>query len=309
MKHLADSPTLITGGTGSLGSALVEHLYPSPLTVLSRDPHKQIQQATKYPAVRYILADITDPDAVRVAVQGQQTIIHACALKHVNRGETDPAEYMRVNVLGTLNLARAAVRTDSKINLLISTDKAVEPLNAYGMTKALAEKVWMAHNWQQGFFSVLRYGNVLNSLGSVWHVWQDRLARGQPLEVRTPSPTRFALTIADALTLIEHTIEATKERGPAIYVPYGLHAVNISELARTLFPPSIRKAPLLAGEKQHEKLVARGEHVMPITGYDDLACIVPYGSADTLRGTERDCFCSATTEEMDAQEVVERLCA
>ncbi len=277
---------LITGGTGSLGQALVARWNEIvELTVLSRDPHKQAELAARYPSTRFILADINNIAEVERACRGQDILIHAAALKDVSTGEYHPSEFARVNVQGSLSVCRAWANThqyQEGLALLISTDKAVNALNMYGATKKVAEAIFRKQD-----FSVLRYGNVVSSNGAFIYKWRAAVANQQPIVVRRGTvdqyPTRFFLTLEHALDLIDDAIAIAGQYGNGIFIPRQLKAFSIMDAADAFMrsttmpgrhPVSVQHAPLLPYEKLHERLLAEGENASPVS---DLLCKVSPG--------------------------------
>lgn len=248
---------LITGGTGSFGSALTLALLRAGETVVcfSRDPHRQkalaAAAAENRLRLRFILADITDAAAVCEGVGAADVVVHAAALKHVDLGERYPLEYLRVNVLGTAVVAQV-MRHFDRPGLFISTDKAVAPLNLYGCCKALAERIWRP----QG--AILRLGNVIDARGSVLHIWRQRLKQGLAIPVRAPEPTRFLLTTQQVVERVRESIKRGKKG--QILIPAHLPAFSVWDLAFVMAESGQRRlVPLLRGEKQHEVLLAEGE--------------------------------------------------
>lgn len=260
---------LVTGGTGSLGRALVKHLAARhEVTVLSRDAHKQatlLRELHEHDLqARFVLGDICDPVATANACHQQDVIIQAAALKRIERGESDPEEYLRVNVTGALAIAHRALEYGVGKALLICTDKAVQPLNTYGVTKALAERAWTkaGRPWATTQFAAIRYGNVVNSDGAVLEVWRAQTQKHQRLLVRAPEPTRFVLTIAQALALVTEALEIMQDG--QILIPRALPAISMWAMARLFQPEYLwQREPLTTGEKQHESLLAEGEYAYP----------------------------------------------
>lgn len=179
--NLKEKSILITGGTGSLGKALTKHFltnYPdiSRLVIYSRDEQKQFEMAqefpeSKYPQIRYFIGDVRDLDRLKKALQGIQYVIHAAAMKHVHIAEYNPTECVKTNVLGAENVINACLDTKVERVVALSTDKACAPVNLYGATKLASDKLFIAANnikgWNPITFSVVRYGNVMGSNGSV----------------------------------------------------------------------------------------------------------------------------------------------
>ncbi len=257
---------LITGGTGSLGSHLTRYFLAQghQVTVLSRNAHKQAELAQELDSskLKLVLGDICDPTRVSLALRGQEVVIHAAAQKRIERGETDQAEYLRINVLGSQVVADQALKQGIAKCLFVSTDKAVSPVNFYGCTKALAERYWLSQGKYSRYsrFGALRYGNVLGSNGSVWHKWQKQLAQGIRMDVRDPEPTRFILNLDQATSFIKQALDVLG-REHVLFVPGNLEAFSVWDLAYELEPDQ-RKWNLKClgpGEKQHEILVAPGE--------------------------------------------------
>lgn len=247
---------LITGGTGSLGRALVNYWHGEhELTVLSRNPHRQAEMSAIYSDVKFVLADVRDREAVFPACKGQNALIHAAALKIVSIGQEAPIEYADVNVGGTVVVAEAWREAHPGVKalaLLISTDKAVSPLNFYGGGKQQAEGIA-----RQADFSIVRYGNVVNSDGTFLRTWRRQVDAGKPIVIRYPEPTRFIIQMDDALAMVE---DALVRDDPGMFVPRlsSLRAFSVWDVATALGCDYVRQ-PLTPGEKQHELLVAEGE--------------------------------------------------
>lgn len=258
---------LVTGGTGSLGTALVPRLIKSgnDVTVLSRDPHKQHALRLIAPRANFILGDVVDMKTAMKATKGIDVVVHAAALKHVDAGEANPEEYTRVNVLGSINVAESCVQNGVKRAILISSDKAVEPINLYGKTKAVAEDVFTSLG-----FNALRYGNVVSSRGSFLNVWERALEIGKRITVRFPDPTRFLLSMDGAIDLIYQTemkiADGSIKRG-SVCIPSQMSAFSIMDVALMFFDDNeIDVVPLLPGEKRDEILLAGNESVYAVHG-------------------------------------------
>lgn len=283
------SKILITGGTGSLGRALIAKWKDThDLTILSRNPHRQAEVRDRFglDPSQFVLTDICDYEAVLNACIGQDILIHAAALKVVSQGEQFPDEYHRVNVVGSQVVARAwmdAIWTtrhkngdlipaalEPRIALYINSDKAVQPINTYGLTKAMGEKIFIKSG-----FSSLRYGNVVASEGSFIHRWKALLEKGKPIPVRYPPPTRFFLTFAQALDLVDQSLNAINRGFSGVFVPDNLKSFSILEVAQALTNEVniCQSENLEPGEKQHEILVGEGEVPRHIGG--GLCQVVP----------------------------------
>jgi UDP-N-acetylglucosamine 4,6-dehydratase len=179
---------LLTGGTGTFGRAFIQEALtksPKQIRVFSRDELKQAQMAAEIqdPRVEYLLGDIRDFDRLKVALRGVDICVHAAALKRVEKGQRDPQEFIKTNVQGTINVANACLENNVPAAILISSDKAVLPINVYGGSKFLAEQVWINSNVYRGSdrqtkFSAVRYGNVCGSRGSIIRIWHDQAENG-----------------------------------------------------------------------------------------------------------------------------------
>ena len=259
---------LVTGGTGSFGQAYVRHLLAAGckrIVVLSRDELKQAMfaEALGFPSsVRFYLGDVRDEARLRIAFQGVETVAHAAALKRVDKVASDTEEIVKTNVWGTQNVLRAALEAGVGRILLISSDKASSPTNIYGVSKSMAEFNtigWNAYSVPRGVrCSVVRYGNVLGSRGSVVHLWRRAVQAGQPIPLTDERMTRFWLTLDAATKFVDHALNTM--RGGEIFVP-GLPATTMVDLAEALAPGHPRTIIGLraGGEKLHEELMTDGE--------------------------------------------------
>ncbi len=253
---------LITGGTGSIGQAIVRRAerdgWDCTLTVLSRDEVKQGEMRARYPQCRYVLGDVRDQDALEVACRGQDIVVHAAAFKVVPSAETNAHETVKTNVCGSCNVAMAAVRTGVKIVIGISTDKAAKPINAYGKSKALMEAVFQqANTWGATRFQLTRYGNVIGSRGSIIPLFRRQAAAGGPLTVTDRRMSRFWLTLDAAVDLI--LLAAHDPVSGSIVVPK-LPAMKIVDLVEAVAPGlPVRDIGIRPGEKIDEHLLHSGE--------------------------------------------------
>lgn len=282
---------LITGGTGSLGSELAEKWYNrgDEITILSRDPHKQAALAEKLPGAVFILSDICNYSEVKRACEKQDILIHAAAIKQVDIGEYHPVEFARVNVAGTAVVANAWHETHKENEgkaLLISSDKACCALNAYGASKKLSESIFRKFD-----YSVIRYGNVVDTKGSFLKKWE----KSETITVRTPEPTRFFLILKDAIALIE---DALKIEHDGIFVPHSLKAFSVWDVAK-VFDDDTKFESLLPYEKQHEVLLADGEDWEKRT--DLLSEIIPGWNIDESH--KKELFYSGYAPKMSGIEV------
>lgn len=199
---------LIIGGTGTLGTALIKALHPTTkITVLSRDEHKQQVLKKKYPDIKFVLGDIRDLRHHKREFQNKDIVFHVAALKHIDHLEDNPVESVKTNVLGTINVAEACVEANVPFCVFSSTDKAVDPLNSYGYSKALSEKVLLNYNQSQKItqFSIYRWGNVINSNGSVVPFFVNCLKNRSAIPITNEKMSRFWIRIEDAVSFILKT--------------------------------------------------------------------------------------------------------
>lgn len=256
---------LVTGGAGFIGRALVRDLLQSSdtnvdrVTIFSRDETKQDEMQRRFPSAScsYVLGDVCDTTSLRLAMAGHDAVIHAAAVKYVDRAERDVAETVRVNVDGSRSVLEAARLAGVEIVIGLSTDKAVEPINLYGMTKACMERLFVA---AQGPIQtrVIRYGNVIGSTGSVIPLFLRQRSDTGRISITDPSMTRFWLTADQAVETIWTGLTWDREWAPVI-VPLA-HSLSMADLAELLECPH-EVIGVRPGEKQHETLLARNESV------------------------------------------------
>jgi UDP-N-acetylglucosamine 4,6-dehydratase len=250
---------LITGGTGTIGRALAASALRrgfDRICILSRDEFKQAQMAAELAdsRMRYFLGDIRERDRLRRALEGVDFVIHAAALKRVEAGEYNPGEFAKTNVMGALNLIEAAHDAGVKRVVGISTDKALNPTNAYGASKLMMERILLAANNTRGlngpYFSVTRFGNVAGSRGSVIQTWRDLISAGvKSLPVTDRRCTRYWLSQADAVSIVWAALEIM----PVEPLVPTLPAFLVSDLAEALQMPW-NETGLRAGESLHEQM-------------------------------------------------------
>lgn len=259
---LNNKKVLVTGGTGSLGHAIVKYLFlnhrPSRVIIYSRDEFKQSEMAKKfacdkYDGLRFFLGDVRDYDRLCQAFSGIDYVIHAAALKQVPTLEYNPEEAVKTNVNGSMNVIKACIECGVDKAILISTDKAVSPINLYGATKLCAEKLFMAANaYNKTQFSCVRYGNVIGSRGSVIPLFQK--LKDKPFPITSKEMTRFWITIEDAVRLI---VTAIKYHESGIFVPV-IPSMSMVDVARAVDENrEIKIIGVRAGEKIHESLVSQ----------------------------------------------------
>ena len=254
---------LITGGTGSIGNALVKSAkeceWPCHITVLSRDEVKQSRMKRNHPEVRYILGDVQNPNDLAIACRNQDIIIHAAAYKQVPSSEVNALAAINTNVIGSLNVAQAAVQADVSIVVGISTDKACAPINLYGKTKATMEALFQhANTWGDTKFTLCRYGNVVGSRGSIIPLFRQQASQGLPLTITDIRMNRFWLSLQEAVEII---LIASVSSPGTIIVPK-LKSLTIMELAYVIAPTSpIVDIGIRSGEKIDEHMIHRGEAI------------------------------------------------
>ncbi|MBI2339383.1 MAG: UDP-N-acetylglucosamine 4,6-dehydratase (inverting) [Deltaproteobacteria bacterium] len=260
---------LITGGTGSFGKKMVqiilENYAPNKLIVFSRDELKQFEMsqrwdAEKYPCIRYFLGDVRDKDRLMLAFRQVDYVIHAAALKQVPAAEYNPAECIKTNVIGAMNVIEAAIYNNVSRVIALSTDKACNPLNLYGATKLCADKLFCAAKAYGGFqnvrFAVVRYGNVLGSRGSVVPFFKEK-AKAGVIPITDPRMTRFWITLDQAVHFVLMALKIV--RGGEVFVPQ-IPSMKIVDLARAIDPECrFDIIGVRPGEKLHETLISGEE--------------------------------------------------
>ncbi len=259
---------LITGGTGSFGKAFTSSLLvsadPKRLVIFSRDELKQyeMQQRWNAPFIRYFIGDVRDERRLAQAMSGIDYVIHAAALKQVPAAEYNPSECIRTNVDGAQNVISAALANNVEKVVALSTDKAVSPVNLYGATKLLSDKLFVAANNIVGRhptrFSVVRYGNVVGSRGSVLPFFRQLIADGaKELPITDERMTRFWITLPQGVEFVTRAF--SRMHGGELFVPK-IPSVRVVDLARSLAPELPRKVVgIRPGEKLHESMVPRDE--------------------------------------------------
>lgn len=261
---------LITGGTGSFGNAVLKRFIESDLDevrIFSRDEKKQedMRIALSSPKVKFYIGDVRDISSLREATRGVDFIFHAAALKQVPSCEFYPMEAVRTNVIGTDNLLQAAIENAVRRVIVLSTDKAVYPINAMGMSKALAEKVMVAKSRvadpEKTVLCATRYGNVMASRGSVIPLFVEQLLAGKPLTITDPSMTRFLMSLEESVDLVLHAFANAR---PGDLFVQKAPASTVADLAEALMQLLGRRSEVRIigtrhGEKLYESLVSREE--------------------------------------------------
>lgn len=267
---LNDKTVLITGGTGSLGKALTKHIfhtYPSvkKVIVFSRDEQKQFQMAqeyplAQYPQIRFFLGDVRDEQRLIRAFQGVDYVIHAAAMKHVHLAEYNPDECIKTNIGGAQNVIHAAIQTNVQNVVALSTDKACAPINLYGATKLTSDKLFVAANNIKGFnpikFSVVRYGNVMGSNGSVIPFFINKKKDGK-LPITDIAMTRFNISLQGGVDMVMHAMEHAW--GGEIFIPK-IPSYKITDVAKAVAPECpIEVVGIRPGEKIHEEMITASD--------------------------------------------------
>ena len=293
---MQDTKILVTGGTGSFGKKFIERLYQrypdiGRVVVYSRDELKQFEMAQSYhpdefPSIRFFIGDVRDRDRLKRAMEGVTTVVHAAALKQVPAAEYNPFEAIRTNVIGAQNVIEAALESEVHRVVALSTDKAAAPINLYGATKLCSDKLFIAANNLRGHrdirFSVVRYGNVMGSRGSVIPFFLSRRKSGI-LPITDERMTRFNISLDDGVNMVLYALENAK--GGEIIVPK-IPSYRILDVAEAIGPecekPVIGIRP---GEKLHEEMVTESDSQNTVEN-DRYYVIVPmlYGRehAETL---------------------------
>ena len=264
-----DKVILVTGGTGSFGKVFIKKILanykPKKLIVFSRDELKQFEMQQEpdfqHPNLRFFLGDIRDYERLKYAFSEVNIVVHAAALKQVVAAEYNPFETIKTNVLGAENIINAAIDNNVEKVIALSTDKAVNPVNLYGATKLCSDKLFIAGNrlvgqYRDTMFSVVRYGNVIGSRGSVIPLFKKQKKEGL-LTITDERMTRFWITLEDAVEFVIQSFETMK--GGEIFVPK-LPSMNIIDLASAIAPECDKKIiGIRPGEKIHEVLITEDE--------------------------------------------------
>lgn len=267
---LNNTSILITGGTGSFGKAFTRTIFErwpqvKRVVIFSRDEQKQFQMAqeypeSKYPQIRFFIGDVRDFDRLKRALRGIDYVIHAAAMKHVPIAEYNPMECVKTNILGAENVINACLETEVKKVVALSTDKAAAPINLYGATKLASDKLFIAANnirgWNPIKFSVVRYGNVMGSNGSVIPFFLKRKAQGS-LPITDPNMTRFNITLDQGVEMVLHALETAW--GGELFVPK-IPSYRILDVADAIGPDCEKPVVgIRPGEKIHEEMITTSD--------------------------------------------------
>lgn len=316
--NISGSKILITGGTGSFGNRVAEHLFkqsPSIVRIFSRDEKKQWEMQQKFPQFEYIIGDVRDEARLEESMAGIDLVFHAAALKHVPSCEKYPFEAYKTNVVGSQNACRTAKAAGVKVFVALSTDKAVKPINAMGTSKAMMEKIVCSQNINENEtkFCCVRYGNVMGSRGSVIPLFKRQIESDRPITITVPEMTRFLLTLDQSVGLVLHAME--NAIGGEIFVRKA-PACTIEILANSVRKKFSKKGEshpvevsgIRPGEKLHEILV--NEYEMRRITDEELFYTVhpeynaPKHQSDNPLGSE---YTSSNTHQLNKYEDIAKL--
>lgn len=286
---LDDASIFLTGGTGSFGKAFVRHVVntatPKRLVIFSRDELKQFEMAqefpeSRYPFLRYFIGDVRDADRVRRAIEGTDTVVHAAALKQVPAAEYNPFECIKTNVIGAQNLIEACLDAGVKRVVALSTDKAAAPVNLYGATKLCSDKLFVAANNIRGAretrFSVVRYGNVMGSRGSVIPFFMGRRGQGS-LPITDPAMTRFNISLDGGVDLVMWALHNAE--GGEVFVPK-IPSYRVTDVATAIDPQATQDViGIRPGEKIHEEMITSSDSPNTVD-LGEYYVILPSGDPD-----------------------------
>jgi UDP-N-acetylglucosamine 4,6-dehydratase (inverting) len=278
MNVLNSKTILVTGGTGSFGKKIIQTIYArfsdiERVVVFSRDELKQFEMAQhypldKYPSIRFFIGDVRDGPRLRRAMEGIDVVVHAAALKQVPAAEYNPFEAVKTNVLGAQNVIETALDSGVKRVVALSTDKAAAPVNLYGATKLCSDKLFIAANNMRGHrdirFSVVRYGNVMGSRGSVIPFFLEQRKTGV-LPITHPEMTRFNISLEEGVNMVLYALEHAL--GGEIFVPK-IPSYHITDVAEAIGPDC--KKPVVGirpGEKLHEEMITEGDSPFTIENH------------------------------------------
>ncbi len=301
MEGINDREILITGGTGTLGKALTRELinnyHVRGIRIFSRDEekHRLMQEEFGHDRISYLIGDVADKERLYRAMNGVDIVIHTAAMKQVPACEQNPIEAVKTNINGTVNVINCAIDNDVEKVFFISTDKAVKPLNLYGATKCVAEKLVLDANLYSPHktkFSACRYGNILGSRGSVLRMWDEQLACDLSIGVTSNHMTRFWLKKQTAVSFILNCI--THMHGGEIFIPR-MKSCTMKDFAeayikRLNIDATIKEIGIRPGEKIHEEIAVMGEtvHIVGDKEIQQYECIDSINSLLSAKYTQKE---------------------
>ncbi len=268
MSILEGSSILVTGGTGSFGKAFIryvlDNLNPKRIVIFSRDELKQYEARQLFDndqRLRWFIGDIREQHRLMRAMHGVDYVVHAAALKQVDTAEYNPFEFVKTNIIGSQNVVEAAIDTEVKKVVALSTDKASSPLNLYGATKLAADKLFQsANHYASGHetrFSVVRYGNVMGSRGSVVPFFKKLADEGKPLPITDHRMTRFWITLPQAVQFVVDSFDLMV--GGELYVPR-IPSMKLTDLVEAIAPGAkTYEVGIRPGEKLHEEMISQDD--------------------------------------------------
>jgi len=317
-RTIRGTTILITGGTGSFGNRVATHLLnyrPAEIRVYSRDEKKQWEMQRAFPKLKYIIGDVRDVDRLNEALKGVDIVFHAAALKQVPSCEDYPFEAVKTNVIGSQNACEAAKANGVKTFVALSTDKAVKPVNAMGMSKAMMEKIVCSQNQSGGstIFCCVRYGNVMGSRGSVIPLFRKQIDNGEPITLTVPQMTRFLLTLDQSVNLVLHAM--TRAQGGEIFVRKAPACTvqDLAEAMRLKYSPQrarhrIKVTGIRPGEKIHEILVNEYEIQRSVETREHYRIHPEYRLPERpVRRALGEEYTSANTDQLTSPEEIGRL--
>jgi len=316
MKNIADKTILITGGTGSWGHELVTQLLamksgPKEIRIYSRNEHKQVEMRSRFtdPRIRFIIGDVRDKNILNFAMNKVNTVFHLAALKHVPVCEDNSWEAVLTNIVGTQNVIETAISNNVAVVVDVSTDKAVDPYNHYGVTKACGEKLIINANKlpARTKFICVRGGNVIGTNGSVIPLFKRQLLENNQVTITDPLMTRYLMSTNQAISLLFEAIE--NHTGGEIFV-LNMPATTVDIIADTmisLFGNKTSKKTIIGtrpGEKRHEVLISKNEIAFTETTNSHFYTIFPaFKSVTIMKKLDLPEFSSQNTKQLSSQEL------
>lgn len=302
MINFNNKTIFLTGGTGSFGQAFVKvvlnNYKPKKLIIFSRGEAKQYDMSMKFDQIkhkclRYFIGDVRDLERLRIGTKNVDYIVHAAAMKHVPASEYNPIECVKTNIYGAQNIITVAIENSVKKVIALSTDKAVAPINLYGATKLVSDKLFISANNLSGkngpIFSIVRYGNVYGSTGSVMQLFKQILKTNKPFPITNTEMTRFFINLETGVNFVLKSF--SRMRGGEVFIPK-IFSIKIKDLANFLDPRrKLKIIGLRAGEKIHEIMTTHDDNVSLIE-FKDYYSLVQSSSylnaKDFLVSTERE---------------------